>query len=653
MNAQTAKIGHLTADTAIINRELVAQRANIHQLNADVADIGHLNAAVANIGEALIGKATVAEIEAATGYIHNLNADYARIKSLLAGNQVTGDLQAIHLTSQTAVIDQAVIDALVANYGIVHTLLATYLDTSAITIRNSTSDGGIEISGDTIKFIELDENDQPFTRIQIGRDSQDNFTFVLYDSTGEGVLIDQTGIKSSSIADGLIRDEKLAVKGNGYSGITADKLNIDSVSTNVVNDINSSAKTIKSANIYFDDQNKTLNQIYSEITTGMTDMAAAISGIDTLSSVNMVLTNDVHVVRANADGTNPNYTGCNTTAKIFTGSVDVTEDTNRVSNWGYSASTGINGTWDLTTKTYTVTGMTVQSGYVEISADYTHDASSDPITLTKRFNVIKLVDGDPGEIHFIRVDPKVIYRKSDGTWTSSITVLRYVAKNGVVQNIGTGTKIRIYYSTNTGSTWTLSTTISTSTAKVVYPPSSSLSAYVNRFKVELLDSNHYDDIIDTEIIHVASDVGEINTAFQTLSSNYASTVTGPDGLVSRVGGMETEITGISNSLDKTILYNITHKVSGNSTTCYAHVWKECREVTSEFNSNQFTWYKRDETGELYLGEGYSITVNNSDFEFSGVVVGRFTTYEEDRLMGSDSKALAFGNNIVSASVVEQ
>lgn len=625
LNAQTAKIGHLTADTAIINRELVAQRANIHQLNADVADIGHLNAAVANIGEALIGKATVAEIEAATGYIYNLNADYARIKSLLAGNQVTGDLQAIHLTSQTAVIDQAVIDALVANYGIVHTLLATYLDTSAITIRNSTSDGGIEISGDTIKFIELDENDQPFTRIQIGRDSQDNFTFILYDSTGEGVLIDQTGIKSSSIADGLIRDEKLAVKDQEYSGITADKLNIDSVSTNVVNDINSSSKTIKSANIYFDDQNKTLNQIYSEITNGMTDMAAAISGIDTLASINMTLSNDFHIVHTYSDGTGADYTNCKTNAYVYMGTVDITNDS-RIDSWSVTLSDNVYATWSFsgTTKQVSVTNMTGEEGYIDIKARYREDLNSDPVQLVKRFKIVKIADGQVNTDYILKVYPTVIYRKSSGVF-NRISLQMSKNENGTIVN-NVRFAYKMYY-TSDGNTYTLTGQSSGTAISHARTPASSLPTTVRQFRIEAYDANN--KLMDMVYLDVINDTGEISNAVQTLSSNYASTVTGPDGLVSRVGGMETQITGVTNSLNKILLYNITHVLNNNNTTTLtAHVWKEGAEVTSGFETSQFTWFKKTEAGEVSLGSGYSVTVNNNDFEYTGTVVGRFTVEED-------------------------
>ena len=76
-----------------------------------------------------------------------------------------------------------------------------------------------------------DENGK--VRIQIGKDSGGNFTFILYDESGTGVLIDESGIKSSqAIADGLIVDSKVAANAN----ISGSKLDIASVITEVNND---------------------------------------------------------------------------------------------------------------------------------------------------------------------------------------------------------------------------------------------------------------------------------------------------------------------------------------------------------------------------------------------------------------------------------
>ena len=66
-----------------------------------------------------------------------------------------------------------------------------------------------------MQFTDTDGN----VRIQIGRDTNNEFTFTLYDETGQGVLIDSTGIKESAISDGLIKTDMVA-----DGAITEDKI---------------------------------------------------------------------------------------------------------------------------------------------------------------------------------------------------------------------------------------------------------------------------------------------------------------------------------------------------------------------------------------------------------------------------------------------
>lgn len=637
LNAHTAQIGNLTADNASI-RTLVAQKASIADLTAARASIGDLDAAMAKIGDAVIGKATIGEIKAATGYIQNMQADYLAVKTLLnAGTAVIGQLQTIQLTASNTTVQQSFVDTIMANHAIIQNLIAGRI--AAGQIDTQTDVGGIRVVGNTIQVFEKNGNTET-VRMQIGKDGNGNFTFTILGSDGQSVLIDETGIHSAGIPDGVIIDDMVAPANSstGYSGIGADKLDINDVSTNVVTNINGDpTKTIKSTQIYFDNEQNTLNALWSTMTSRVqsAENAAqaatdALSGIDTLSSVNMVLTNDTSIVQTNSSGTT-DYTGCSTEAKLYYGNVDITLDTTHVSNWRYTKTNGISGTWlNTNTKSYTVTGMSVDSGYVEISADYQVDSNSDPITLTKRFNVIKLdYNVETPTSYFVRVDPKVMYRKSDGTWPAGIKMVRFKRVGSDVSNTGAGTKLRLSYSTDGGVSYTAIRTLTTTAATAGYNPSNTLNANTNRFKIELLETANNDRVVDTEIIHVSSDVGEIDTALQTLSNDYASTVTGPNGLVTRVGGTETAIQGVTNSLNKMLLYNITHVTNNNNTTTLnAHVWKEGVEVTSSFAASQFTWFKRDDSGETSLGTGSSITVNNSDFVYSGVVVGRLTVEEE-------------------------
>ncbi len=106
-------------------------------------------------------------------------------------------------------IDQAVIRDLIAAQITVSMLKAG--DISADKFHIASDDGGLEIVGITMQF--KDKNG--VIRIQIGRDTNNNFTFCLYDETGKGILIDSTGIKESAISDGLIVNDMIS---NGTIG---------------------------------------------------------------------------------------------------------------------------------------------------------------------------------------------------------------------------------------------------------------------------------------------------------------------------------------------------------------------------------------------------------------------------------------------------
>ena len=133
-----------------------------------------------------------------------MSALVAMIDNLLAGN-VSAELgHIISLTADNVSISEAVIKDLIAAQITVSMLKAG--DISTDTFHIVSDDGGIEIAGNTMQF--KDKNN--VVRIQIGRDTNDEFTFCLYDETGEGVLIDSTGVHESAISDGLIVNDMIA-----------------------------------------------------------------------------------------------------------------------------------------------------------------------------------------------------------------------------------------------------------------------------------------------------------------------------------------------------------------------------------------------------------------------------------------------------------
>ena len=153
------------------------------------------------------------QIVANSGDFKDLSALVAMIDDLLAGT-VSAELgHLIELTAQNVKIDEAVIRDLIAANITVSMLKAGTISSNKFDI--SSDDGGMTIVGNTMQFKDKDGN----IRIQMGRDANDDFTFTLYDETGQGVLIDSTGIKESAIGDGLIKTDMVA-----DSAITESKI---------------------------------------------------------------------------------------------------------------------------------------------------------------------------------------------------------------------------------------------------------------------------------------------------------------------------------------------------------------------------------------------------------------------------------------------
>lgn len=144
------------------------------------------------------------QIVAQSGDFKKLAAYVANIDNLISGN-VSAELgHIINLTAQNVTIDEAVIKDLIAAQITVSMLKAGTISADKFQIESD--DGGMAIAGNTMQF--KDKNGT--VRIQIGRDSNNNFTFCLYDETGKGVLIDSTGIKESAISDGLIKTDMIS-----------------------------------------------------------------------------------------------------------------------------------------------------------------------------------------------------------------------------------------------------------------------------------------------------------------------------------------------------------------------------------------------------------------------------------------------------------
>lgn len=240
-------------------------------LNGDLSElkvsVGQIETNYIKAEDADLKYATIKKLEVEQEKVKNLDADYGNIKNLLSGAAGIGDLSTIVITTKNATIENEVVRNSVMESVSVADLLAGDISTNRFRIVSD--DGGICIDGSTQQFRDKDGT----VRIQIGRDKNNDFTFSLFDETGNGVLIDHTGIKPGAVADGLIVDDMV----NDNANINAEKLDIKSL----FNAINGSEEVIKSNRVWLDGENQTLNQVYESLKNNVDDMTGNITEIKT------------------------------------------------------------------------------------------------------------------------------------------------------------------------------------------------------------------------------------------------------------------------------------------------------------------------------------------------------------------------------------
>ena len=191
-----------------ITDDLEALHAVVDTLDTKYATIEQLNAAKATLEDLVAQKADISDLNAAKATIGELDAQLANINSILSGNIGTGLLQTIHLTAENVVIDDAVIKSASIEGLDVSKLNAGTISTDKFLIQSD--DGGIVISGSTQQF--KDKNGK--VRLQIGRDAQGNFNFIVFGEDGTTAIYNQNGITKQAVPDGLIVDKMVSDNAN-------------------------------------------------------------------------------------------------------------------------------------------------------------------------------------------------------------------------------------------------------------------------------------------------------------------------------------------------------------------------------------------------------------------------------------------------------
>lgn len=126
-------------------------------------------------------------------------------------------------------------------------------------------------------------------------------------------------------------------------------------------------------------------------------------------NMTMQLSNEMQAITADKDGAITVFPQVSTKVTVMYGSSDITNGCSYTVN----KSDFVTGSWDLTTHTYTVTGLSADNGWVDIKAVYLNN-----LAVTKRFTVSKQkqgTDGKPGRTYSIEPSCSVLKRSVDNT----------------------------------------------------------------------------------------------------------------------------------------------------------------------------------------------------------------------------------------------
>mgnify|MGYP002766463655 CR=1 FL=1 len=231
--------------------------------------------------------------------------------------------------------------------------------------------------------------------------------------------------------------------------------------------INTGAITVKDAdgNILFQVDMDTKKVIISgdSIALGDSSLSDKLADMDNeiaqSKNMTMQLSNEMQSITADQDGAIAVFPQISTKATVMYGSNDITNDCSYIVN----KSDFVTGSWDQTTHTYTVTGLSADNGWVDIRAVYLNK-----LAVTKRFTVSKQKQGTPGRTYVLESSATILKRERENSITPNIVTFSAYYRDG--ENTG-----RRNYSgrfvieeTSDGKTWETAYSSITDEASVNY-----------------------------------------------------------------------------------------------------------------------------------------------------------------------------------------
>lgn len=155
--------------------------------------------------------------------------------------------------------------------------------------------------------------------------------------------------------------------------------------------------------------------------------------LETVRNITMILGNEYQGIPTDYQGNYAAFPIVQTTVQVLYGQIDVTA----LCQYTIQRSAGVTGFWDNTTKIYTVTALTADTGWVDITAAYLG-----LFTVTKRFNMAKQRGGEPGaqgipgengapgRTYFMGASTLVVKRSQDNSMAPNYITLSAYYRDG-------------------------------------------------------------------------------------------------------------------------------------------------------------------------------------------------------------------------------
>lgn len=231
------------------------------------------------------------------------------------------------------------------------------------------------------------------------------------------------------------------------------------------------------------------------------------NNIASAKNMTFQLSNDMQTITSDADGNIPVFPTVTTTAKVMYGSNDITNDC----SYTITKSDSVTGSWDVDTHTYTVTGLSVDNGWVDIKATYLINLS-----ITKRFTISKQkqgkqgMQGVPGRTYFIELTSDVVKRGADKVISpSTVQAFAYYRDGGGATRTAYSGLWKVQLSTD-GKTWIDTTTISKPTTNIAVQLSDvTITEDKNYVKFVLYAADGFTNLLDSQTVPILTDVSSL------------------------------------------------------------------------------------------------------------------------------------------------